>query len=299
MRATKNTERAQLRDVKDWLDPVNYHHDQESFSSIRQRYSTSGKWLIEHQMVKEWLVSGTPTTSIWLTGIPGAGMIRVRYYMDLSMMLTTLGKTVLSSAVVESTLKNVAQNDAVVVFAFLGRQKEKATSDPVSGILRTFLFQLLSQQRHLLPYFLEVQEECSFSTPTQAKLQELLQTTLSMSGSSYVILDGLDEIDNTQISGHPSQREQLLSALTTLSCQVDSLKVFLSTRFEPDIDAALPQFIRLQIGEQNVEEIKRYVEQEGNAIVMKLGTNDAVRSEITKILGNVTQRAQGMRLLPN
>lgn len=65
----------QYSTVESKLDAPNYHEDYEIASQKRFK-NTSGRWILSHPLVSEWLDhSSTANGKIYLSGIPGAGAI--------------------------------------------------------------------------------------------------------------------------------------------------------------------------------------------------------------------------------
>jgi hypothetical protein len=62
-----------LKDIFDWLEPVNIVDRREKCGHMKQ--DGTGKWLIESKDIKDW-ITGKGKQSVWLTGKPGSGKIR-------------------------------------------------------------------------------------------------------------------------------------------------------------------------------------------------------------------------------
>lgn len=61
--------------VKEWLAVgQQLYDDHESYHRVRQDYPNTTQWILQHENVKDWMLSDTPATPIlWINGIPGAG----------------------------------------------------------------------------------------------------------------------------------------------------------------------------------------------------------------------------------
>lgn len=66
--------------VTEKLRPPNTLSDHEGATEIRQDYPESGRWILQHPFLKDWIdfkcSKCPPTRVLWINGIPGAGIIR-------------------------------------------------------------------------------------------------------------------------------------------------------------------------------------------------------------------------------
>lgn len=157
--------------------------------------------------------------------------------------------------------------------------------------MRTFVFQLLSQNPQLLPYLKDI-SKLKFHPPTSAEeLENILETMLGNVGVTYLVIDGLDEIEL-------EERSLVLTALLSLLSKVDNLKVFLGSRSEVDISAALKFAIReiyqVTIGDKNKSDIVTYVAEAGKEVLVKFKIDESSRGEIQEILDRVAHGAKGI-----
>lgn len=60
--------------VHQWLSPAKYDADQETNTKVRQRYPSTGQWLLKVNRFHSWFDPDFCSNQLlWLTGIPGAG----------------------------------------------------------------------------------------------------------------------------------------------------------------------------------------------------------------------------------
>lgn len=62
--------------VKEWLSVGDQlFKDHAEFSSIRNQYATTTRWIMANKSVEQWIDADEPDTPIlWVHGIPGAGI---------------------------------------------------------------------------------------------------------------------------------------------------------------------------------------------------------------------------------
>jgi hypothetical protein len=63
------------RRVLEWLATESRAQvDHENFLAVRNEYPNTGRWILKHESISNWLTADVPNTPmLWLTGIPGAG----------------------------------------------------------------------------------------------------------------------------------------------------------------------------------------------------------------------------------
>ena len=61
--------------VTDKIRPPNSRIDQEKAREARQEYPESGKWILRHAFLRDWMDLNCPNVPLlWVNGIPGAGI---------------------------------------------------------------------------------------------------------------------------------------------------------------------------------------------------------------------------------
>ena len=121
------------------------------------------------------------------------------------------------------------------------------------AIIRTLLYQLCQANKSLIPAVnKEYDSRHSRSLPLNT-WGKLLETFICGSEPVYIILDGLDECDE-------SERKQLLRKMLGLWQDCSNLHILVASRKEVDIRRALEtKCATLNIEEKNRIDIKRFV----------------------------------------
>lgn len=71
----ENEKVKKIKSVKEWLATGSQaQQDHEEFLAVRKEYPSTGRWILKHESITNWMDADVPTTPItWMTGIPGAG----------------------------------------------------------------------------------------------------------------------------------------------------------------------------------------------------------------------------------
>ncbi|KAL2672527.1 hypothetical protein Neosp_013239 [[Neocosmospora] mangrovei] len=171
-----------------------------------RRTSGCATWLFQDEKFCEWLDTSKNTVVwIWLQGIPGAG------------------KTYLTAAAIEHTREHHR-----TLFAFATHANNSSLS--AFSILQSLMFQAAEDDKDFQTLLVESQErELQGNT---GYVVGLLKTFLVTSGSIFIIIDGLDEMEECE-------RQILLHRLTELSKECKDLRLLISSRSEDDISRRL------------------------------------------------------------
>jgi hypothetical protein len=124
-------------------------------------------------------------------------------------------------------------------------------------------------------------------------LAALLSDLLSVQTHSYLVIDGLDEVD-------APERQSLLTALSGIVTRSSHVRLFISSRTEDDLSNTLiSDCITLRVDRNNLLDIEAYVRR-GSAEVMErmrqYGADDHTCTGVQHILNKVASKAQGMFL---
>lgn len=115
----------------------------------------------------------------------------------------------------------------------------------------------------------------------------LLTKLLQITGFTYVIVDGLDEIEE-------AERRFLLRALLEVHRDCENMKLLISSRAEDDITRLLQKEIGLvRVDKKNVEDIRTYVQQRTNAWLASSGFDVETSVETTRLLVPLASKANG------
>ncbi|KAH0543142.1 hypothetical protein FGG08_002487 [Glutinoglossum americanum] len=258
-------EQQQLEFYKVSMSPRLY--DDDLGVIMEESCQGTGSWLDDDELFCRWLNSSRQKSPVlWLSGIPGAG------------------KTYLAAGIIHRAMQK-----APTVFAFLN-YRNIATNSKLS-IMHSFLFQLILDHQQLRPVLLNAYKSKYRQLQTSVKfVSDLLRDMLLTVGTTYMIIDGLDEID-------PIERQGLLKLLQELLCNCPNLKVSVSSRPEADISRLLKRDAkRLAIGNKNAQDIVLYVEREAEKFLGELDIDADTAHEIRELLQEIPWKAEGMFL---
>jgi hypothetical protein len=229
---------------------------------------------------------------LWLQGIPGAGGFPYQsperssgeqsYYKAPFTNLET-GKTHLSAAIVTTLKGEHAQKPLFVFPSYLDSQK----TSPID-IFHSLIFQMASDNTELQPiicnYYLTNRREMKSSTTF---VRRMLSDLLDCTGGAYIIVDGLDEIDEIQ-------RKRFLHEFKLVWDECKNLKVLISSRREEDIARALRDKVQqIRIDTNNSANIRSYVSQRTNEWLSYSDFDSQARAEIKGLLIPLFHSAKG------
>jgi hypothetical protein len=120
---------------------------------------------------------------------------------------------------------------------------------------------------------------------------ELFANLVKASGTIFIVIDGVDEMAETQ-------RRILLKALTGQLKVCEDLKLLISSRRERDIELALGNDVpSARVDHKNMEDIEAYIKQQTEDWLPELrryGADDLMCSEAKLLLGSISSKANGM-----
>ncbi|KAF4151939.1 hypothetical protein CNMCM6069_002829 [Aspergillus lentulus] len=224
----------------------------------------TGTWLFKDDVVKDWLnINNGSSRVVWLQGIPGSG------------------KTFLAGAVVDK-----AYTIGHTAFAFLSHTFSTSTS--ALGVLHSLLFQVASQHEDLQDVLCHSTNEQIKSNITVAV--DTLKSILDCAGQVFLIVDGLDEIDEVE-------RRVLLKQLLHLSHECHETRIFISSRREEDIAVILEaRSETIRVGGRNEESIQVFVDYQLKQIFQSRRFPPQIQDEIKRSLAPLASKAKGMFL---
>ncbi|KAK5057894.1 hypothetical protein LTR84_011895 [Exophiala bonariae] len=228
-------------------------------------YQETGRWLLKDPLFIKWLdMSDASVKVLWLQGIPGAG------------------KTFLSSIIVHRAIE-VEQTRTI--YAFLS-YRFRDTSSAVS-ILHSLLFQLASGHDDLEDIL------CQASTEVQKRSVDatanLLRTLLGCAGPTYILIDGMDEIEETE-------RSRFLKQVLEVSRACQEVKILISSRAEADIADLLKDQVSIRVDSRNAGSIHTFVKRRTEEWFDKCEFLPEARDEIQGLLAPLASKAKGMFL---
>ncbi|RPA81743.1 hypothetical protein BJ508DRAFT_414641 [Ascobolus immersus RN42] len=174
--AEKANQLKQIDELGQALSPILPKDDRDEI--LEKRCDGTGDWILQHNLVESWLRG--EKTYVWMTGIPGAG------------------KSVITSVILEAAENRMERTQRGIVLSFFCRGINLKKSSALA-ILQSFVYQYVMAVPESLPYVYEavVKKKCS-----QGYLAKLFDQILGigMDTPVYIVLDGLDEIPDEDIS---------------------------------------------------------------------------------------------------
>ena len=174
-----------------------------------------------------------------------------------------------------------------VVFAYLSYRNTNSISR--IGILHSFIFQIVFDNKDLRPILCAEYDQNYRNLLSSVEfVQGILEKLLSSIGTNFIVLDGLDEIDQ-------SSRKSILDMLLKISKSCNQTRILFSSRNEVDIAKILKEkAYRVHIGGQNISDIRTYVKDVGEQWLSSLSLKISESSEIESMLAKIPDKAQGM-----
>lgn len=262
-----------------WLSEVNYQNKHARASS--QQMPGTGAWLVESKEMMAWLRE--PKAFLWLYGIR-------TYHVSilLAIHLTTLaagsGKTVLASHILNECILPFRSHTNMIAYFYCDFRD--ANSQRPESVLGALLCQL-SLQLKSWPSIIDesmkrhTAEDGRTNVPTYAELESLLMQVLNSTEGPdneriTLVVDALDECNG---------RERLLQMLSSIHETVNNVRVFVTSRREPDIQQIFNDFPQVCLQESVVDnDVRTYVEHtmKTNAAFRKL--SDSLREFVANSL---------------
>ncbi|PNP80169.1 hypothetical protein FNYG_06492 [Fusarium nygamai] len=261
-------ERQDFHSMETYIRPPSYDEDLDRIRN--SRCEGTGSWLVQDQQFADWADGKDKSHQVlWLQGIPGAG------------------KTFLASTAVDRA-KDLGHS----LFAFLSYRHDLKSPIP---IYHSLIFQLASQDRDLRTVLCstimnttkdmkrDLKGDSKFALNTFTKL-------LQAAGSTYITIDGLDEIDDCT-------QQVLLHLLLDELKSLPHVKLLISSRRVDRIERILkPVAMMLPIDQKNSGCIESYVSHRGGDWLDNSFFDSDARSEVRQLLSPLASKADGMFL---
>ncbi|KAI1802020.1 hypothetical protein F4811DRAFT_555212 [Daldinia bambusicola] len=226
-----------FKDIRNELNPHDY--DAELEGILRRSSVASGNWLDDEPDFTRWRGStDSAVRCLWLHGIPGSG------------------KTFL----VGNLIRKMQDRNQRVLFVFLSHD-DQAAGDTIK-VLHSLIFQLLEYDTALRPILHKASQSDSRKLKSDCGfVLNFLCTILNSIGANYLILDGLDELN--EIS-----RNHLLSNILRINEKCPETKLLISSREEREISLRLgSKSIPLRVNSKNNQDIHSFVQLECEDII--------------------------------
>ncbi|KAF8241833.1 hypothetical protein K440DRAFT_608109 [Wilcoxina mikolae CBS 423.85] len=218
------------------------HHTRayaERLHDIEDKYcADTGNWIFTDPRFQSWInanASDSKQRLLWLAGIPGAG----KTYLCFSILRHLQAKV-------------EAVESACVVYAF----PTYDDGNTKSAVMESILYQLCRANTALIPAANREYDTHASRSRISDPWDNLLEIFISRTDPVYMILDGLDECDETH-------RKKLLETTLKLCNDCPNLHVLVSSRKEVDIRQRLETNAEMvAVEEWNRSDIERYVTHE-------------------------------------
>ncbi|KAK6343369.1 hypothetical protein TWF730_010960 [Orbilia blumenaviensis] len=254
--------------ILNWLSSLK---SQEKHRDILTQYQEgTGSYLLNSQYFREWLDG--KNRILWCIGSPGTG------------------KTVLASIVIDTIEKSIAaaqQKKAGLAFLYCAyAERNFQTIDQLIGSLIRQLLQTVETPKSLSKLYKSYKE--SNTPPSIIELREELCSTIKLFSKVYIIVDALDECDDTN-----KTRSSLLSHLLGLSSNV---QIFFTSRPLEAMEGVLRDAIHFRVTAQEGD-MRMYIGtrvKEETHLANLCAANPGLEDEI---LDRIIAKVDGMFLL--
>ncbi len=218
------------------------------------------EWLLRHETFTNWLdVRNTTLPSLWLQGIPGAG------------------KTYLTATVIDHVRERHRTLFALVTHM-------NTTSLTALSVIQSLLFQAAEDDRELQLILVETKErELHGNTKYVAGL---LKNFLLTAGAYYIIIDGLDEMEEVE-------RGILLTNLAEVSKDCVYLRLLICSRAEDDISERLERKTSIRVNEKNHGSIQIYIDHRTRRLLARRQFDLDTQSELFSLISPLSAKANG------
>lgn len=244
-----------------WICPseVDYTDQQNALKTRRRR--GIGEWFLDTQKFKSWL-HGDRTTLL-CSGMPG------------------VGKTMITSFVVGNILErynNDNQIGVAYIYCQFSRHKEQTPEYLMSSILRQLLEQQNTIPNKIRSLYMSNAGKHSLAPD---EVFDLLDTVMSLSKKSILVIDALDELRS-------SSRNGLVSYILAIQ-RKSNVNVYVTSRHTKDIAQEIPNATQVSIRTQE-DDLRCSL-----AIILERGTLLRKRPDLQKqALSKILRVADGM-----
>ncbi|KAI0502938.1 ankyrin repeat-containing domain protein [Xylaria bambusicola] len=215
---------------------VNPSHDFEMVQGLR--HPSTGLWFTELDEFKAWRV--TPSSKLWVTGIPGAG------------------KSVLAGLILYECLKLSSADDRKATIYFFCTYSDKSTHS-ARNLISSLAAQLACQNEEAFQILEEYQKELVSQKPltlepSVQKLLTIFEYMCGMFDQIFVVVDGLDECEG----------DEVILSLLQLSSKMNSASIttlLLSRDVVGIRDRLESRFVHIEIA-AHTEDLQLYVSAE-------------------------------------
>ncbi|OCL09887.1 hypothetical protein AOQ84DRAFT_270304, partial [Glonium stellatum] len=251
--------------ILDWLNrlsPIKYAHYQAI--SIRERRRGTGKWLLNSPEFQSWVSRSKQT--LFCPGILGAG------------------KTIITSIVVEHLFAKFGNETDVGIVYLYHRSDQR--QEPVH-LLAALLNQLIEVKSSMPESVrsLYSHHKAKETRPSCDEIFEVLQSVIADYSRLYIIIDALDQHENSN-----GDHTLFLGKIFELQAKTGS-NILATSRFIPKITKEFARCVSLEIRASD-EDVRRYLD----ASIYRLKPNLVDTDLQEEIKATITEAADGMFL---
>ncbi|KAF7975223.1 hypothetical protein HWV62_10176 [Athelia sp. TMB] len=188
-----------------------------SYNAARKKHqSGTGSWFLDGEQFRDW--KKRPGSTIWLYGGPGCG------------------KTILCSSAIDNVINHCKAEPSNRRYAYVFFDGTKAQSEALDydKLIRSIITQLSDRCGDDMPTALvELYHACDDGRrqPLESQLESTLSRILETDGSTYIVVDSLDEC---------VEKDDLLRWIQSMTSMTSGkLHVMLTSRPEPEIKRGL------------------------------------------------------------
>jgi hypothetical protein len=186
---------------------------------------------------------------------------------------------VLAAAAIDHAKKNHR-----TIFAFASHTSQKSLT--ALSVIQSLIFQAVVDNKNLQTVLVESSERDLQSNTSHAS--DLLKSLLVSAGPTYIIIDGLDEIEE-------SERQILLQKLETVVKDCNELKILICSRAEEDITKTLGKKAKsIRVDQRNLGSIQAYINTRSQEWMDNCKFDVNTESEVLHLLSPLSARAKGM-----
>ncbi|KAF7977234.1 hypothetical protein HWV62_4335 [Athelia sp. TMB] len=205
-----------------------------SYNAARKRHqSGTGSWFLDGEQFRDW--KERPGSTLWLYGGPGCGKTILWYAASFSMD-NIVNRTLLSSSAIENVINHCKAEPSNRRYAYVFFDGTKAQSETLNydKLIRSIITQLSDRCGDNMPTALvELYHACDDGgrQPLESQLESTLSRILETDGSTYIVVDSLDEC---------VEKNDLLRWIQSMTSMTSGkLHVMLTSRPEPEIKRGL------------------------------------------------------------
>lgn len=192
------------------------------------------------------------------------------------------GKSYLSAYIIDIAQRQI---NTCTVFAFLSFQEQKLTT---AKVLQSLIFQLALENADLHQALCrEVQSNYRGISSNTDCLKTLFIKMLQMSNPTYIVVDGVDEIDEIE-------RSFLLTTLLEVKKECSEIKLLISSRSEDNIVRIMRNEAgRIHLHSNNLVDIQHFVQGRVNEWLSCSEFDGYTDAEIRSLLAPLASKSKG------